>query len=72
MNKFQLKSQFNENTTKVGFQLNHIWAHVLENECKSGVTKTYWSNFHKPFYIAFKLLNTLPMYNKKPLISSFI
>jgi hypothetical protein len=24
MDKFQLKSQFSENTTKVGFQLDHI------------------------------------------------
>jgi hypothetical protein len=72
MDKFQLKSQFSENTTKVGFQLNHIWANDLGNECKSSVTKTYWSNFHKRIYIVFKLLNTLPMYNIKPLISSFI
>jgi hypothetical protein len=41
MNKFQLKSQFNETTIKVGSQLNHIWANVLGNECKYGVTKTY-------------------------------
>jgi hypothetical protein len=32
MDKFQLKSQFNENTTKVGFQLDHIWANVLGNK----------------------------------------
>jgi hypothetical protein len=25
MDKFQLKSQFSENTTKVGSQLDHIW-----------------------------------------------
>ncbi len=37
MDKFQLKSQFSENTTKVGFQLDHIWANVLGNECKSYV-----------------------------------
>jgi hypothetical protein len=30
MDKFQLKSQFNESTTKVGVQLDHIWANVLE------------------------------------------
>jgi hypothetical protein len=65
MDKFQLKSQFNESTTKVGFQLNHIWADVPRNECKSSVTKTYWLDFHKPIYIAFKLRNTLPMYNEK-------
>jgi hypothetical protein len=34
MNKFQLKSQFNENTTKVEFQLDHIWVNVPINECK--------------------------------------
>jgi hypothetical protein len=38
MDKFELKSQFSENTTKVGSQLNHIWANVLVNECKFGVT----------------------------------
>jgi hypothetical protein len=65
MDKFQLKSQFNENTTKIGFQLNYIWANVLRNECKFDVTKTHWLNLHKPNYIAFKLLNTLPIYNKK-------
>jgi hypothetical protein len=72
MDKFQLKSQFNENTTKVESQLDYIWANVLWNECKFGVTKTYWSNFYKPTYIAFKLPNTLSTYNKKPLMFSFI
>jgi hypothetical protein len=61
MDKFQLKSQFIENITKVGFQLDHIWANVLGNECKYCVIKAYWLDFHKPIYIAFKLLNTLPM-----------
>jgi len=42
------------------------------NECKSGVIKAYWLDFHKPIYIAFKLLNTLPVYNKISLMSSFI
>jgi hypothetical protein len=64
INKSQLKSQFSESTTKFGFQLDHIWANVLTNECKFGVTKAYWSNFHKPIYITFKLSNTLPMYTK--------
>jgi calcineurin-like phosphoesterase family protein len=72
MGKFQLKSKFSENITKVKFQLDHIWTNVLRNECKYGVTKTYWSDFHKLIYIAFKLLNTLPMYNKKPLMFPFI
>jgi hypothetical protein len=72
MDKFQLKLQFCESTTKARFQLDHIWANIFRNECKYGVTKTYWSNFHKLIYIAFKLPNTLPMYNKKPLMSSFI
>ncbi len=47
MDTFQLKSQFNENTTKFGSQLNHTWANVCENECKSSVIEAYWSNFHK-------------------------
>ncbi len=72
MDKFQLKSQFNESTTKVGFQLNHIWANVFRNECKFGVIEAYWSNFHKLIYIAFKLPKTFPMYNKKLLMSPFI
>jgi hypothetical protein len=38
MDKFQLKSQFSESTTKVGSQLDHIWANILRNECKSNVT----------------------------------
>jgi len=38
MEKFQLKSQFSESTTKAGFQLDHIWANVLGKECKSSVT----------------------------------
>ncbi len=69
MDKFKLKSQLNENTTKNGFQLDHVWANVLGNECKSGVTKAYWLDFHKPIYLAFKLPNTFPMYNKNPLSS---
>ncbi len=72
MNKFQLKSQFSGSTMKAGFQLKHILMNVFRNECKFGVIEAYWSNFHKPIYIAFKLLNTLPMYNKKPSMSSFI
>jgi hypothetical protein len=72
MDKLHLKSQFNESTTKLGTYLDHIWANVLGNECKFGVTKAYWSDFHKPIYIALKLLSTLPMYNKKPLMSPFI
>ncbi len=72
MDKFQLKSQFSENTTRAISQLDHIWANVPRNECKSHVTKAYWSDFHKSIYIAFKLPNTLPMYNKKPLMSPFV
>ncbi len=72
MDRFQLKSQFSDNITKARSQLHHIWANIPRNECKFGVTKAYWSNFHKPIYIAFKLPNTLPMYNKKPFISPFI
>jgi len=41
MNKFQIKSQFSESTTKVKSQLNHTWANILENENKYDVTKTY-------------------------------
>ncbi len=38
MVKFKLKSQFNESTTKVGTQLDHIWASVFGNECTYGIT----------------------------------
>jgi hypothetical protein len=51
MHKFKLKSQFSENTTKVGFQLNHILANVLRNECKFGVIEAYGLDFHKLSYI---------------------
>jgi hypothetical protein len=72
MDKLKLKSQFNENTTKVEYQLDHIWANVPRNECKYGVIEAYWSYFQILVHIAFKLLNTLPMYNKKPLTSPFV
>ncbi len=42
-----------------------LWANVIGNECKFGVTKTYWPYFHKSIYITFKLPNTFLMYNKK-------
>jgi hypothetical protein len=70
MDKFKLKSQFNESTTKVGSQLDHIWANVLDNECKYNVIEAYWLDFHNLIYIVFKLLNTLRMYNKKTIIIS--
>jgi hypothetical protein len=38
MGKFQLKSQFSENTTKAKFQLDHIRVKAPRNECKFGVT----------------------------------
>ncbi len=72
IDKFQLKSQFRESTIKVRFQLDHIWANVPRNECKSNLTKAYWLDFHKQIYIAFKLPNTFLMYNKKSLMSPFI
>jgi hypothetical protein len=39
IDKLKLESLLNENTTKVGFQLDHIWANVLKNECKNGEQK---------------------------------
>jgi hypothetical protein len=72
IDKFILKSQFRESTTKVESQLDHIWANVRGNECKYSAIKEYWANFHKSIYTAFKLpntFNTFPMYNKKPLSS---
>jgi hypothetical protein len=63
MDKFKLKSQFSENTTKVEFQLDHMWANIPGNECKYGVIEAYWLYFHNLICIAFKLQNTLSMYN---------
>jgi len=72
MDKFQLKSQFNVTITKTGFQLDYVWANVSQNECKYAITKAYRLDFHKLMYIELKLLNTFPMYNKKPLMFPFI
>jgi hypothetical protein len=36
IDKLKLESLLNESTTEVGFQLDHIWANVLKNECKYG------------------------------------
>jgi hypothetical protein len=58
MRKFKLKSQFSENTTKVGFQLNHILAHVPRNECKFGVIEAYGLDFHKLIYILYSNYQT--------------
>jgi hypothetical protein len=72
----ELKLLFNESITTTKSQLDHIQmnvcvANVPRDECKFGVIKSYWPNFHKAIHIAFKLLKTLLMYNKKPLTSSF-
>ncbi len=67
MDKLKLKSLFNKNITKVGFQLDHIWANVLKNEYVNMVNKSILTRFLQLIYIVFKLPNTLPMYNKKPL-----
>ncbi len=72
MNKLKLKSQFKNITTKVGSQLSCIWSNVLGNDTKSCVLKTYWPKFHKPIYMAFKLLDTFPIYSNKPILFPFI
>ncbi len=41
VNKFELKSQFENITTKAGSQLDHIWSNVPRYECKSTVLKAY-------------------------------
>jgi hypothetical protein len=41
MDKLELNSQLGGSTTKAKSQLDHIWANVLENECKLGATKIY-------------------------------
>jgi hypothetical protein len=41
MNKLELKSQFKNITTKVGWQLDHIWSNVSGNESKSNVLEAY-------------------------------
>jgi hypothetical protein len=45
LDKFQLKSQFSEKTTRVGSQSYHIWANVLRNECKYGVIENILVKF---------------------------
>jgi hypothetical protein len=45
MDKIQLKSLFIETITKVGSQLDHIWANVLGNECKFGVKGSILDRF---------------------------
>jgi len=70
-NKFKLKSQFSESTIKIRFPLKYIWANAFGNEFKFGVIKAHWKKFHKSIYIAFKLSNMLPIYNKKPITYSF-
>jgi hypothetical protein len=69
---YNIYISFSKTTTKFRSQLDHIWANVLGNECKYGAIKVYWLDFHKLIYVAFKLPNTLPVYNKKPLKSPFI
>jgi hypothetical protein len=51
MDKFQLKFQFNESITKIGSQLDQIWANIPRNECKSSVTKVYWLDFTNQFIL---------------------
>ncbi len=38
MDKFELRSQSSGNTTKIGSQLDNIWANVLGKKWKSNVT----------------------------------
>jgi len=39
MNRFKLKSQSHEGTTKVESQLDHMWANVVKNACKLSVMR---------------------------------
>jgi hypothetical protein len=41
MNKFELKSQLKNITTKPGSQLDHICSNVPRYECKSTVLEAY-------------------------------
>jgi len=56
-NKFKLKSHFQNDITKVGSQLNHIWTNTLiKNQCKSRVMESIvWQDFHKPIYMGIML-----------------
>jgi hypothetical protein len=47
------------NTTKYSSLLDH----VPTDDSKDGTTKTYWHDYHKPTYFAFKLLNHISIYN---------
>ncbi len=72
MGDFNIDIFIKEITKKKKQEIDHIWANDPKNECKFGISKAYWSDFHKLIYTAFKLWNTLPMYNKKLLMFSFI
>jgi hypothetical protein len=50
IDKLKLKSQFNGKTTKKKNQLDHIWANVLGNECKSNVSEAYRLDFQTNLY----------------------
>jgi hypothetical protein len=71
MNIFKLKFQFHESTTKVESQLDHM-GKQFKIECKLSVVEAYQPNFHEPIYIALRLSNTIPIYNKKPILFQFM
>jgi hypothetical protein len=71
MDKFQLKSQFNENTTKARSQWSYMgtcplkWMQIYYN--RNILVKFSQTNL---YYI--QITRKIPMYNKKPLMSQFI
>jgi hypothetical protein len=71
MDKFELNSQFGGSATKASFQLDHIWANVLGNECKLDVTKVYLI-FKNQFILYSNYLTHSPCITNKPLTFPFI
>jgi hypothetical protein len=63
--KLKSKSLFSGTTTKATSQTIPLEMNV------NIMLQNILVKFHKPIYITFKSPNTPPMYNKKPLMSSF-
>jgi hypothetical protein len=55
MGDFNIDIFIKEITKKKKQEIDHIWANDPKNECKFGISKAYWSDFHKLIYTAFKL-----------------
>ena len=71
MNKYKLKQQISTPTIIKNSLIDYIWSNVLRMNTKYKITNTYWPDYHKPLYCAFKLPNTLPKYLRQSCSSCF-